>query len=195
MSDLQDADRRGASEELMETLEWPALPQLVSRMLGDEDRRRAVRETELLDAEADEALDRLVGLAAAALHAPKSAVTLLDADRQVYAGRVGIPQREDGMERSYCQYAAAAGRTMAIRDAGADPVLRDHPATRDGVRSYLGVPLLTRDGHALGAVCVFGDTPREWSARDVEVLTDVCRVVTTELELRRTLRRLADGAA
>lgn len=192
MTASQQYDDQAESDQLLETLEWPALPQLVARMLGDEARRQAVRDTSLLDAEADQALDRLVGLAATALRAPKSAITLLERDRQVFVGRVGIPQREDAIARSYCQYAAASGRTMAIRDASTDPVLRDNPATHDGVRSYLGVPLVTRDGHALGTVCVFGDAPRAWTARDVEVLTEVGRAVMTELDLRRTLRQLAD---
>lgn len=192
MTGASDHDRLAESRQLLETLEWPALPQLVSRMLDDEDRRRAVRETELLEAEADEALDRLVRLAASALHTDRSAVTLLEPDRQVYAGRFGFEQRQSPIERSYCKYAAAAGRPMAIRDARTDPLLRDNPATRAGVCAYLGVPLVTTDGHALGTVCVFDDEPREWSSRDVEVLTEVSRAVMSELALRRTLRQLAD---
>lgn len=195
MTGASDYDRLAESSQLLETLEWPALPQLVERMLGDEERRRAVRDTELLEAEGDEALDRLVRLAATALGTERSAVTLLDADRQVFVGRVGFTRREASIARSYCKYAAAAGRPMAIRDASTDPLLRDNPATREGLRSYLGVPLVTEQGHALGTVCVFDDEPRDWSPRDVEVLTEVSRAVMSELALRHALRRLADDAA
>lgn len=191
MTGAGDHDRLSESRQLLETLEWPALPQMVERMLGDEERRRAVRDTGLLDAGADEALDRLVRLAASALGTDRSAVTLLEADRQVFVGRAGFTARESPLARSYCKYAAAAGQPMAIRDASADPLLRDNPATLDGVRSYLGVPLVTEQGHALGTVCVFDDEPRDWSPRDVAVLTEVGRAVMSELALRSALRRLA----
>lgn len=176
-------------DPLLTCLEWPAIPQLVDRMLHDEGRLQAVQDTELLDSEQDEAFERLVRLAAQALRMPKSAITLLEPHRQFFVSRVGFPQREDPIDRSFCQYAAGVGKTMAIEDTLQDPVLKSNPAAVGGVRSYLGVPLITSSGYALGTICVFGDDPRRWSDEDVEILSDLSRAAITEIELRQSLRR------
>jgi GAF domain-containing protein len=169
---------------LMETLEWPALPALIARLLADDERRDAVAAFQEYVEEPDEELDRLTRLAALALGMPMSAVTLIEPDRQVFAGQSGFAERSTALDRSYCKYATAAGRTMAIRDATKDRILRDNPATLDGVRAYLGVPIFDREGHALGTVCAFGTEPHTWTPRDVAVLNIVSHAVVTELELR-----------
>ena len=52
--------------------------------------------------------------------------------------------------------------------------LTAHPAVRDlGIGAYLGVPIATADGHALGTVCVTEPGPRAWTAHDVLVLQGV----------------------
>ena len=178
-------------QALMETLEWPALSGLLTRLLADDERARAVTALQEFVEEPDEELDQLTRLAALALGMPMSAVTLIEPERQVFAGQVGFTERSTALDRSYCKYATAAGRTMAIRDATKDRVLRDHPATRDGVRTYLGVPIFDRDGHALGTVCAFGTEPHTWTPRDVAVLNIVSHAVLTELELRAC--RAGDG--
>lgn len=181
-------------DPLLTCLEWPAIPQLVEQALSDEARLEAVRATELLDADEDPVFERLVHLASQALRTPKSAVTLLEMHRQYFVARVGFPQREDPIERSFCQYAAGVRKTMAIDDTLRDPILKDNPATIDGVRSYLGVPLITPEGHALGTVCVFSDKPRRWTADEVAVLTQLSRAALNEIELRKALRK-AKGSA
>jgi GAF domain-containing protein len=186
---MSESDPRTSGDPLLTCLEWPAIPQIVEQVLNDSDRLEAVRETGLLDAEEDAAFERLVAIAAKALNASKSAITLLESHRQYFVSRTGFDQREDPIARSFCQYAASMAKTMVISDTSSDPILKDNPAARGGIRSYLGVPLITQDGHALGTVCVFGDEPREWSADDVAVLTELSRSVMTEIELRASLQR------
>jgi PAS domain S-box-containing protein len=63
-----------------------------------------------------------------------------------------------------------------------------------GVVAYLGVPLVTADGHTLGSLCVGDHQPREWSESDRRVLDALARVVVKEIELR-TLARAAGALA
>ena len=57
------------------------------------------------------------------------------------------------------------------------------------MRSYAAAPLITRDGHHLGALCVFDRVPREFTAGELEDLTDLASMVQRELELRLSSRR------
>ena len=50
--------------------------------------------------------------------------------------------------------------------------------------AYAGVPLVTRHGHTIGALCVADKTPRLWSERDIALLQDLAASVVTEIELR-----------
>ena len=56
-------------------------------------------------------------------------------------------------------------------------------APADRVRAYLGVPLLGRDGHVVGALCVYDGEARAWSEDDVLVLSDLAASAVAELEL------------
>ncbi len=85
---------------------------------------------------------------------------------------------------SLCTVTVLSGDVLVAADAQAHPWLLDLPPVMSGaVRNYLGVPLLLGDGTAVGALCVYGSEPREWTDRDVGLTCDVADVVG--LELRR----------
>jgi len=54
-------------------------------------------------------------------------------------------------------------------------------------RFYCGMPLITDEGHALGALCVMDFEPRQLSLEQQESLRRLSRQVLTQLELRRQL--------
>ncbi|NAZ77996.1 SpoIIE family protein phosphatase [Kineococcus sp. T13] len=134
------------------------------------------------------ALDRVAALAARLLGAGSGRVCVLS-DVQALAGAAG-PQPEAGpsgpqpLAQWPCTRTAAAGAPLLVGDARADERLSDLPAVLSGaVASYLGVPLTTRAGHVVGAVCVFSPAPRAWSEDDVELLRQLAAAAAAELEL------------
>jgi len=63
-----------------------------------------------------------------------------------------------------------------------------------GLQFYAGVPLTSRDGHNLGALCLIDFVPREFSPAEQATLTDLAAMVMSELELRLDSRQaLLDG--
>ena len=134
------------------------------------------------------ALDRLAHVAARVVNAPVGLVTLVDVERQVFAGCVGVTDEPWASDRgtpishSFCQHAIAAREPLIVSDAREHPVLRANPAIRDlDVIAYLGVPLITADGHALGTLCVIDHKPRLWSSEHVAIVRDLAASVITEL--------------
>ena len=74
---------------------------------------------------------------------------------------------------------------MIVSDARKDERLLDNLAIRDlGVIAYLGVPLITREGHAIGTLCVIDHEPRIWTNDEISLVKDVAAAVVTEITLR-----------
>ena len=159
-------------------------------VLADPARRAALVRTGLLDGPLDESFDRLASIVARVIDAPVALVSLVDADRQVFAGCVGLPEpwatdRETPLSHSFCQHAVASREPLVIADARKDPRVRDNLAIRDlHVIAYAGIPLIDSTGHALGSLCAIDDKPRAWTPEQIELLRDLAVTVTGELEAR-----------
>jgi GAF domain-containing protein len=159
-------------------------------ILSDPARRAALVRTGLLNGPIDAALDRLTGVVARVLDAPVALVSLVDADKQVFAGCVGLPEpwatdRQTPLSHSFCQHAVTTREPLIVHDARNDPRVSDNLAIRDlDVIAYAGIPLIDREGQALGSLCVIDHRPRRWTDAEVELLTDLATTVVDELESR-----------
>ncbi|WP_245886696.1 GAF domain-containing protein [Kineococcus xinjiangensis] len=160
------------------------------------ERLAALQRTELLDAGADDTFDRFARLAASALDAPVSYVSMVGLDEQVMPG-AALDEPAGGaralpMSQSLCKFAVATGEGLVIDDLQRDPLVRDEPRLQaNGVRAYAGWPLTTRQGHVLGTLCVADRRPRHWTDDDVATLRDLSTLVLDEIEHRSTARDLA----
>lgn len=74
---------------------------------------------------------------------------------------------------------------MVVANAKLDARFLNNPlVTGDpNLRFYAGAPLITKDGHALGTLCVLDDKPRGDFGRDQQqILADIAASVMTEIE-------------
>jgi GAF domain-containing protein len=162
----------------------------LAQALGQPARLAALHDAALLDSPAEEHFDRLARLAARAVNAPVALVSAIDRDRQFFKSCLGLPepwasQRETPLSHSFCQHVVAAREPVIVSDARTDERLLDNLAIRDlGVIAYLGVPLITREGHAIGTLCVIDHEPRIWKGDEISLVKDVAAAVVTEITLR-----------
>ena len=97
---------------------------------------------------------------------------------------------------SFCSDVVAARAPVVVPDAAAHPRYVDHPLVVTGsVRCYVGVPILTEDGYAVGAVAAWDDEPGEITANQVAVLERLARQAVALLELRRVTTDLDEALA
>ena len=163
---------------------------MTQSLLTRPDRVAALRRTALLDTPPEEAFDRLTRMAARLLGTPVSLISLVTDDRQFFKSAIGLPEpwasrRVSPISFSFCGQVVATGEPLVLEDARRHPLLRHNPAIRElGWVAYAGVPLITRQGHTVGALCVIDKTPRLWSERDIALLQDLAASVVTEIELR-----------
>jgi len=167
----------------------------VAKALAEPGRLAALHDSALLDSPREEEFDRLARLASRAVNAPVALVSAVDRDRQFFKSCLGLPEpwmtrRETPLSHSFCQHVVAAREPMLISDARKEDRLLDNMAIRDlGVIAYLGVPLITREGFAIGTLCVIDHEPRVWTSDEVDLVKDVAAAVLTELTLRSEGRR------
>lgn len=164
--------------------------------IGRPDRLKALRATGLLDSGPAESFDRLGSLASRLLRAPIALVSLVDEDRQFFKSCIGLPEpfassRETPLSHSICQHTLTQPEPLVIHDAARDPRVAQNGAVTDlGVASYLGIPLVTEEGHTLGSFCVIDHVPRDWTDEDISVLSDLAASVMAEIALHeRSLER------
>jgi PAS domain S-box-containing protein len=163
---------------------------MTQSLLTRPDRLTALRRTGLLGTPPEESFDRLTRMAARLLGTPVSLIALVADDHQFFKSAVGLPEpwasrRVTPISFSFCGQVVATGDPLVLEDARRHPLLRHNPVIRElGWVAYAGVPLVTRQGHTIGALCVADKTPRLWSERDIALLQDLAASVVTEIELR-----------
>jgi putative two-component system response regulator len=171
------------------------VPDDVLQALRDPDRLGALYEAELLEATSGEGFDRLTRLAKSLLGVPAALVNVLDDEHQLTIGAAATNGdfgrgQSTPLEHSFCKYTVAHREPLVVRDAREDARLQDIPSVRSGtIVAYLGVPLITREGRALGTHCVIDYEPREWRPEERARVEDLAESATTEIELRTEIRR------
>ena len=154
------------------------------------ERLAALTDMRLLDTPASESFDRITRMAARLFDVPISAVSLTDRGRQWFKSHVGTPTREIPREQAPCAEVTRTAAALVVPDMLEDQRFADSPLSRNGVRFYAGAPLITRDGHALGAMCVLGLDPRGVAPDEMAALRDLAGLVMAQIELEHDFGRV-----
>ena len=155
------------------------------------DRLAALEELAILDTEPENEFDRLVQLATTICQAPIGAITFIDSARQWFKARVGVDVTATPRDLAFCAYTIADPEHMLeVQDAETDPRFVSNLFGPDSppVRFYAGFPLQTREGSAVGTLCVMDTVPRTLTATQREALAKLAHTVSTQLTMRRELR-------
>ena len=163
----------------------------------EEARLAALRRYRILDTDPEQNFDDLTYLASYVCGTPIALITLVDADRQWFKAKVGMSLQETARDISFCTHTIREAQPLVVRDALEDKRFANSPLVRSEprVRFYAGIPLVTPDGHSLGALCVFDRVPRQLNADQISALAAMSRLVMTQLELRRNLLELKDAVS
>lgn len=164
--------------------------ELTQNYVLDPERLAALSKSGLLDSPPEEGFDRYTRLARQNLRARVSLFSLVDSQRQFFKSQCGLPAElcEAGgteLDRSMCVRVIETGSALVIDDTLDDPYWRNHPAVKEvGVRSYLGFPVHSAEGHLLGSFCVVDTDPRIWSELDLEIMNDLTHMMEEKIRLR-----------
>jgi diguanylate cyclase len=148
------------------------------------ERLAALRSLNLLDTAPSESFDRITRLAAQLLDVPVALVTLVDETRQWFKSKLGFDIAESSRDVSFCAHAVCERQILIVPDATQDERFAGNPMVTDTphITAYLGVPLYSREGHAIGTLCAIDMRPRDFDVHDVKVLSDLAKILEESVQ-------------
>ncbi len=166
---------------------------LPPRPVDDMERINALLQFAILDTTPEREYDEITLLASEICQAPISSIGFIDQNRQVLKSNRGltyVSPRED----TFCNHAISKPQEiLVVPDSRQDPRFSDHPAVLNepNVIFYVGVPLVTTDGYAIGTICVVDNKPRELTQKQLDLLKALANQVMKLLDLRKNNMELA----
>ena len=170
------------------------------------DRISAIRKSGLLDRPGSEQFHLLTEHVRVALGVPVAIISIVDEDRQVFAGHCGLPSPWDArgetpMTHSFCQHVVDQAAPLIVTDARVHELVSQNHAIGDlGVIGYLGVPIALPTGELVGALAAIDTVPRVWTDRELKTLETLAKVVereialgVSELKYRRLFEDMQEG--
>ena len=156
----------------------------------DAERVAALRRYCVLDTLAEPAFDRLTKIAQHIFRTPTVLISLVDSDRQWFKSRIGLDASEMPRNISFCGHAVYHRQLLIVADALRDRRFADNPLVvgPPHIRFYVGAPLITGDGFALGTLCAIDFVARPAPSEiSIEMLRNLADAVVDALELRARL--------
>jgi len=160
----------------------------------EQQRLKAVSKFKHLDAGITSDLQEIVSLLAEICQTPVALVTLLDEKLQLFKAAVGTTMQSTSREVAFCNHTIQQEDVLVIPDLCADETHSANPlVTGDPhVRFYAGAPLVTKEGHALGSLCVVDMEARKLTDHQIKSIKVLAKQVVNLMELHLSLNTLAD---
>ena len=97
-----------------------------------------------------------------------------------------VVNRKISPEESFCIHVVDSLTALAIENTLQEPFFCQSLLTQHcGIRSYLGVPLITSTGECIGTLAVMDLHPRHFTTKDIQFLAILARLTITQLENNR----------
>ncbi|KQS09984.1 hypothetical protein ASG04_05190 [Curtobacterium sp. Leaf183] len=146
-------------------------------------RTAAVEALGILGSGPEERFDRITRMTQQAFGVPLSFLNLVHHDVVTAQSTQGWEQGGSApSDQVFCSVTVMHDGPVTVRDATLDPRFKDMAAVREqGIRFYAGAPLSMPDGTQVGTLCIMDAEPRDLSAEELELLTDLARWAEREL--------------
>jgi CheY-like chemotaxis protein/signal transduction histidine kinase len=164
----QCSDQDSADTELREGWDWvltnydvgTTQPQSISQELH---RLQVLKSYLILDADREEAFERLTNMASRIFQVPIALVSLVDLGRQWFMSNHGLGDvRETPRSLAFCAHAVQGRNDLFIvKETLEDPRFCGSALVQGApfIRFYAGAPLLSPEGYKLGTFCIIDDKP------------------------------------
>jgi len=152
----------------------------------------AVNRFKQLDEDVTKDLKSIVDLAAHICNAPVAMITLIDDEVQWFKAAKGVDIDCTNRESAFCNYTIKQDSLLISNDTSVDERFKDNPLVANApfVRFYAGSTLTTRDGYAIGSLCVIDFVPRGLDDHQQDSLKVLSKQVMNLMELNQSVHVL-----
>ena len=160
----------------------PAVP------INENFRLEALKALEVLDTETEKEFDEITALANFICDTEVALISLVDKTRMWFKSKNGVSICETPRDNSLCSHAILNPETpLLVKDTREDERFNKETIQLEDkvVVFYAGIPLVNKDGFALGTLCVMDSKPRELSEKQLESLNSLAKQVVILFELNK----------
>lgn len=162
---------------------------MIPALLPDNEARRLriLEEYQILDTENEKDFDELTKLASELCDTPISLISLVDNDRQWFKSAHGLSLHETPRTLSFCAHAINGEALFVVEDARKDARFQDSPLVTDNpnIVFYAGMPLIDKEGFALGTLCVIDNKTKQLTEFQQNALKVLSNQVLKLVELKK----------
>ncbi|MEO1730497.1 MAG: PAS domain-containing protein [Pseudomonadota bacterium] len=135
---------------------WPNSTDPAPHLCDEEERLVTLASYSISELFGDAELARLAKFAAHLCGTPTGAVSLVEAERQIFLASEGVAVTETARSTSLCSHAMLTGEVLTVPDASKDARFAEFTSVTSErhLRFYAGAPLISSEGAPLGALCV-----------------------------------------
>ncbi|WP_333600419.1 sensor histidine kinase [Flavobacterium sp.] len=150
-------------------------------------RLRVLEEYQILDTKNEKDFDEITKLASEICESPISLISLVDADRQWFKSAHGLSSKETPRALSFCAHAIHDEAIFVVEDARKDIRFHDSPlvTSNPNIVFYAGIPLIDKDGFALGSLCVIDNKTKKLNDFQQKALKTLSRQVLKLMEIKK----------
>jgi len=161
--------------------------------VNEDARLTALHQVHILDTEPEERFDRLTRLAAEICDVSMAAIYFVTADSCWPKSQFGCALVEESRSDSFAGWVIAGTEALIVPDARVDDRFKNNPLVTEGPQLvfYAGVPLITADGFAIGALSVFDPNPCELEFAQIKLLQNLANLVMGQIHLNGLAEALA----
>ncbi len=140
--------------------------------------------------------DGLARLAGTICESPIAIISFVDSDAVYFKSHIGTDLTHNDLQNSFCLEAIhSPNEILEVEDTLLDARFTTHPlvAHSPHLRSYIGCPIISPEGIALGTVCVLDEVPRKWNDEQKRSLEILSKQVVLLLESKKNIKELAQS--
>ncbi|RYY69884.1 MAG: sensor histidine kinase [Chitinophagaceae bacterium] len=166
-------------------------------LFTEKDRLQTLNSYQVLDTDPEHSFNNIVQLAGYVFNVPIAFISFIDAERIWFKASQGIEAQQMPRAVGLCGHTLSQNEAFIVENALEHEIARENSLVTGpmALRFYASAPLVVRNGHKIGTLCIADVQPRKMEQSDIDRLQQMAGMVVELLELRLQTQEQQDVLA